>query len=143
MTVTDLIQNLTSVLGVLVAGLGFYFVSKQIRSSAHSDIYTLGLAAKQALLEYPELRPYFFANEPLENADQKTTSRVETIASIYCLYMELISISADDLSGEKDVWMKYIGQMYDNSPAIRIYLKNFSYDDKLRTAINKQSQTGL
>jgi|GEM_PF-2551911 len=135
MQLTDLIQNVTSVAGVVVAAFGFYFVAKQIRSSAHSDIYAMGLAAKQSLLEYPLLRKYFFENESPDDASEEDLSRIKTIASIYCLYLELIAISADDLSGEGEDWLKYVGKMYDQSPIIRDYLTNFSYAKKLHEAI--------
>ena len=135
MTAIDIIQTVASVLGVVVAAFGFYFVSRQLRKSAHSDIYALGVSIKQALLEHPDLRPYFFDNEHVDAKDSLDQNRILIIADMYCLYLEQIAIYANELGGEKDAWFDFVRAMYSSSPAIRKYLQQHSYAAVLYEAI--------
>jgi hypothetical protein len=135
----DIIQAVASVLGVIVAAIGFYFVSRQLRKSAHSDIYALGIATKQALLEHPDLRKYFFDNIAIEEIrDKEEKNRVMTLADMFCLYLEQIAIYAKDLGGEKEAWFGYIKEMYGNSPIIRQYLERSLYASALYDVIGKE-----
>lgn len=138
----DLIETIVASVGVFVTAVGFYYVSKQLRRSAHSDIYALGLATKQALLEQPHLRSCFFDNADFALEDENDRSRVLVIADMYCLYLEQIALYAEDLGGEKQAWHAYIENMYNKSPVIRESLKEAHYAKALYDVIGIRDPRG-
>lgn len=131
MNSADVVQAVASVLAVVVAALGFYFVSRQLRKSAHSDIYGLSFAVKQVVFASPELRKYFYDGVAITSVDQAERDKVAVLAEMYCLYLEQIAIHARDLGIEKEAWLRYVKQMYDASPAIRQQMQIMPYSSDL------------
>lgn len=139
--IIDIVQAVVSVLGVTVAAAGFYSVSRQLRKSSHSDIYALGVATKQALLNHPDLRCYFFDGVGPNVDDANKRSRILTLTDMFCLYLEQVAVYADDLGGEKTAWFTYIRNMHASSPAIREYIQQIPYAPALYEAIGISRQT--
>lgn len=118
------VQTAAAVAGVVVAAVGFFFVARQLRRGAHSDIYTLAVAIRRTLLQYPDLWPYFHDGRALTDEDERTRCRVAALADTYCLYLEQIALYAGELGGEKHEWFRYIRKTRANSPAIIAHLND-------------------
>lgn len=127
-----MIQDVTAVLGAIIAIIGFFAViiqlrqvEKGLRSTARGSIYDMASRIKEVFLAHPELRPYFYNNVQLEEIDQASYDKAIVVADYFCLYLEQIITQGETISKHsRTSWFKYTKSVYDRSPLIREYLKD-------------------
>ncbi len=119
-------------LALAVAGVGFYIVYKQLnklnvalQSEAQSELYSQSGVVRKLIVQYPELRKYFF-NEGKDGIkiqkenNEDEYARVRTLAELYLNYFEHFVIQSQNLR-EKDwnAWKNTLLDIYDGSPIIQ------------------------
>ena len=78
-----------SIIGILITAIGIPILYLQLRdlkvsikNSTHAAIYNQSESLRGYLIEYPELRKYFFDGEPID-ATNENYDRVVSIAEVY------------------------------------------------------------
>ncbi len=101
-----MIENLLPILGIVFTAIGIPILYLQLRdlkaslrSSTHASIYTQAEAIRGYLIEYPDLRQYFFDNASISSND-KDYNRVLSIAEVYLNYLEQIAVLKKSFGNE-------------------------------------------
>lgn len=126
-----MLDNLLPILGILVTAIGIPILYLQLRdlkaslrSSTHASIYSQAEAIRGYLIQYPELRKYFFDNANILPSD-KDYNRVLSIAEVYLNYLEQIAVLEKSLGREnKASLVQFTGTALGKSPILRQHLKN-------------------
>ena len=126
-----MINNILPVIGILVTAIGIPILYLQLRdlkaslqSSTHASIYTQAEAIRGYLIQYPELRKYFFDNTNISPSNTDY-SRVLSIAEVYLNYLEQIAVLENSLGKEnKASLIQFTGIAIEKSPILQQHLKN-------------------
>ncbi|MEZ4803489.1 MAG: cupin domain-containing protein [Gelidibacter sp.] len=126
-----MVHNLLPMLGILVTAIGIPILYLQLRdlkaslqSSTHASIYTQAEAIRGYLIQYPELRKYFFDSVSILPSD-KEYSRVVSIAEVYLNYLEQIAVLKKSFGKENlDALRIFTLTALEKSPILRQHLKN-------------------
>lgn len=144
-----LLAALTGILGAVIgAVLGGVFALKatkrqvevmleQIREDVHERLYSQSLEIMKFFAEHPEVRPYFYDNKPLINAETELERlRVLSTAEMVSGFMELVALQIEEQPAEiQPRWRAYILDTYNSSGAVREHLETCTAwyaDDLLR-----------
>jgi hypothetical protein len=90
-----------------------------IRVSAQAAIYQQASSARSFLVEYPELRKYFFDDVVAEpgSADH---ARAQTVAEMFLNYMEHLLLQKGSLRAQDwTAWRSFVCESLDKSPIMR------------------------
>ncbi|WP_268036260.1 cupin domain-containing protein [Algoriphagus sp. PAP.12] len=117
-------------LGILVTAVGIPILYLQLRdlkaslrSSTHASIYSQAESIRGYLIEYPELRKYFFDN-CLINQENKDYNRVLSIAEVYLNYLEQIAVLRKSLGEENLTSLKlFLDTALSKSPILKQHLR--------------------
>lgn len=89
-----------------------------IRVSAQAAVYQQATDARAFLVQYPELRKYFFDGISA-NPDSNDYSRAKTVAEMFLNYMEHLILQQGSLrSADWDAWQNFARKMLGNSPIL-------------------------
>jgi quercetin dioxygenase-like cupin family protein len=124
-------EFLLPVLGLFVTAIGIPILYLQLRdlkaslrSSTHASIYTQAEAIRGYLIQYPDLRKYFFDNVSISSND-KEYNRVISIAEIYLNYLEQIAVLKNSFGNENlDSLRLFTKTAFDKSPIMKQHLSN-------------------
>ncbi len=143
---TDIVQAIASVGSLTIAVIGFAFVIVQIRqlknaiqSDTHSKLYSEDFEWVKILLEYPQLRPYFYDDQDI-TSDHQDYSRVLGIAELICTHFEHAVLQMENLPTHiVPRWHQYIRSLYNRSPIVRRHLKENEgwYSDRLMSILSQ------
>ena len=128
MQIQDLstLEAYAAITGVIITAIGLIFVIFQLRelkrsvqSAAHAAIYERAAEFRSHLVEYPQLRKYFFGNADIEQGDENY-DRVLSIAEMYLNYLEQIFLTNDSL-GKRNLESleRFIAAALNESPVMR------------------------
>jgi hypothetical protein len=141
----EIIQAITTVGSLAIAILGFAVVIYQIRqikqalhSDTHSKLYAEDFDWAKLIIEYPELRPYFYENQEI-NEETINSTRARTLAELLCVHFEHVVLQMENLPSHiKPRWEDYIRGICSTSPAIRAHLKTHPdwYSDRLHRLLS-------
>jgi hypothetical protein len=108
---TDIVQAVSSVATAIIAGVGVYFVTKQlrqvertIRGTTHERLTGESLEILRFLAEHPETYSYFYDGKTLE---ENNPDRVIILysAEIICNYIEHVCLQRPNMTaGDWNVW---------------------------------------
>lgn len=97
------VESYAAIAGVVITALGLVFVIFQlrelklsVRSAAHASIYERAAEFRSHLVEYPQLRKYFFEEAAIDESDENY-NRVLSIAEMYLNYLEQIFLTNESL----------------------------------------------
>ena len=124
------LQIIVACLSVLIAAIGIPALYLQLRDlkhslkvGSHTAIYAQAAAVRGHLIEYPELRKYFFDGVEISPSDQDY-SRVLSIAEVYLNYLESIAVLDRNFGVENfDSLHSFIATALRNSPVMRDHLQ--------------------
>lgn len=124
-----MLDNILPILGILVTAIGIPILYLQLRdlkaslrSSTHASIYTQAEAIRGHLIQYPELRKYFFDNVAILPTD-KDYSRVVSIAEVYLNYLEQIAVLKNSFGKENlDSLRLFTTAALEKSPILKQHL---------------------
>lgn len=110
---------------------------EQIREDVHERLYSQSLEIMKFFAEHPEVRPYFYDNKPLTNAESEQEQlRVLSTAEMVSGFMELVALQIEQQPAEiKPRWRAYIADTYNSSSVVREHLaacEAWYADDLLR-----------
>lgn len=135
MSAYEKLSLLCSLLGLLVAIIGFYFIVRQIKqvnssikSNTNNSLYSLTIDINKFLIENPNLRPYFYGDAEGKQLDYDFNHphfhQIETLADIYITFWEYIFEERNNLGEELfRTWEKWIQDIYNKSPAIQKHIR--------------------
>jgi hypothetical protein len=136
----EITQAITSMGSLGVAVCGFAVVIYQIRqiqkalhSDTHSKLYSEDFDWAKLIIQYPELRPYFYENQEIRE-DTPDSARARTLAELLCAHFEHAVLQMENLPSHiKPRWEDYMRGICATSPAIREHLKAHSdwYSERL------------
>ncbi|MGH2618323.1 MAG: hypothetical protein ACRDJC_24090 [Thermomicrobiales bacterium] len=109
-------------------------VKRSIRVATHAAIYEQAAEFRSHLVEYPDLRKYFFDGVEISAADENY-SRVMTLAEIFLNYLEHIAVLGESFGSEnKPALELFIRTALKSSPILRQHLTESPelYSDSLR-----------
>ncbi len=90
-----------------------------IRISAQAAVYQQATDARAFLVQYPELRKYFF-DGVTANHDSEDYSRAKTVAEMFLNYMEHLILQRSSLrSADWIAWQNFARKTLCNSPILR------------------------
>lgn len=125
------IQDVTAVVGVVIAIVGFAAVILQLRqverglrSSARGSIYDMGSRMKEVFMAHPNMRSYFFDGQEIDKEHDDYEVAI-AIADYFCLYLEQITTQGESISTHsRNSWYRYARDVYSNSPLLQTYLED-------------------
>lgn len=145
-----MMNNLLPILGILVTAIGIPILYLQLRdlkaslrSSTHASIYAQAEAIRGYLIQYPELRKYFFDNINLLPTDEDY-SRVLSIAEVYLNYLEQIAVLKNSFGNENlDSLRLFTTTALGKSPIMQQHLKDNAdlYSKSLHKMAENQKRT--
>jgi len=114
----------------LAAVAGFYYLNKQMRhmrrsinSQTYQSIYSRGFENMELLLEYPELRPYFYENKSIRKIDPMEYQKVMALSEIILDFFEHLLAEKETFTPENfEHWKWYMRDIYSRSEAMRVFL---------------------
>ncbi|MEV5934344.1 hypothetical protein AB0L56_16765 [Streptomyces sp. NPDC052079] len=113
------VASTAAVVGLAAVIVQLRHLAEGIRSSARRATYDIGVQIKLVLVEHPHLRPFFFGDVPVP-PDHPDTSRIASLAELYCIYFQELVEQSHNLSpGNRAAWRTLVRSMYRSSPAIR------------------------
>lgn len=118
------------VVGVVIQGIGLvalYFqlrkVNTSIRVTAQSALYQQSSGVRSAIVEYPELRQYFFDGKEI-GPDSENYSRTRTIAEMFLNYLEHLILQKESLrQADYEAWNRFVCRTISASPIMQSVLK--------------------
>lgn len=127
--------------GLILAlvGLPFLFVQlrdvkRSVQSGAHAALYAQGADLRGHLVEYPELRQYFFDGAEIAPGDE-AYSRVLTIAELFLNHLEHIAVLGDSFGRQnRPALDRFCRTALERSPILRQHLarNRASYSESLQ-----------
>ena len=157
-----LLAGLTGILGAVIGSvLGGVFALKatkrqvevmleQAREDVHERLYSQSLEIMKFFAEHPEVRPYFYDNQPLTSAGSELERlRVLSTAEMVSGFMELVALQIDHQPAAiQPRWRAYLLDSYKSSAVVRSHLAEceaWYADDLLRllppVAVEAQTKT--
>jgi len=122
--ITDICGLIISFAGFLVVIIQLFRVDKSLKSSARGSIFDMSSRIKEIFLSKPYLRQYFFDGKAI-TIDHEHYQEALAVADYYCLYLEQITTQKSNIDKvERDSWLKYVHDIYHDSPIIKEYLKD-------------------
>jgi quercetin dioxygenase-like cupin family protein len=126
-----MLDNFLPILGILITAIGIpiFFLQLRdlkasLRSSTHAAIYSQAEAIRGYLIQYPDLRKYFFDNVSIASND-KNYNRVVSIAEVYLNYLEQIAVLKNSFGSENlDSLRLFTTTALEKSPIMIQHLKN-------------------
>ncbi len=117
--------------GVLIQAIGLCIVIYQlsrmnlsIRVSAQTALYQQASDARSYLVEYPELRKYFFDGVPAD-PDAPHYDRVKTVAELFLNYLEHLLLQQSTLrKSDWTAWQTFVQQTVRNSPILQELIRH-------------------
>ncbi len=144
---TMLDSDMIAFLQLCVQIIGFCIIFWQLKSliatnqsDAQTQLYAQSSNVRKLIVQYPELRKYFFENEKITRS-HNNYERVRTIAELYANYLEHFIIQKPNLrKRDWDTWQKTVLDIYDSSPIIQETLsdKRIWYSEDLHDFIKKR-----
>jgi hypothetical protein len=138
---TDTLQAYVALAGLILAMVGLPILVLQIRalqrsvrSGAHAAMYAQAADVRSHLVEYPQLRKYFFDGVEI-GPDNEEYDRVVTIAELFLNYLEHIAVMEDSFGrGNRAALQRFVDHALDRSPILRRRLSEnpAAYSDALR-----------
>ena len=133
------------VLGAVIGGVFSLMAAKRqvevmlqhSRGDINERLYSQSLGIMQFFAEHPEVRPYFYDNKDLNQAESELEKlRVLSTAEMVAGFMELVALQLEEQSAEiQPRWRAYIVDTYESSAVLREHLVTCSAwyaDDFLR-----------
>src|SRR5436190_6704917 len=131
-----LLAGLTGILGAVIGSvLGGVFALKatkrqvevmleQAREDVHERLYSQSLEIMKFFAEHPEVRPYFYDNQPLTSAGSELERlRVLSTAEMVSGFMELVALQIDHQPAAiQPRWRAYLLDSYNSSAVVRSHL---------------------
>lgn len=118
MTSSDYIAMLALAVSLISTWISLYWNSRYVRVTSYKSATELFLELDRSLLQYPEIRPYFYEGAQMTTDDQNR-NRVLTMAELFLDVFEWIGLREYGLS--EDDWREYTSAVFRNSPALREY----------------------
>ncbi len=142
----DALQMFASLGGLVIATIGLPLlyvqlrdVKRTLRSSTHAAIYQQAADVRAHLVEYPQLRRYFFDGVDI-NADHPEYDRVVTLAELFLNYLEHIAVLGDSFGREnRPALARFTRTTLARSPILQRHLaaNRASYSDALQRYIER------
>ena len=136
----EILQLILSIIGILIAGIGLPLLYMQLRglqksilTATHAAMYHQAAEFRAHLIEYPDLRKYFFDGWEIAPEDQDYP-RVITLAEIFLNYLEHIAVLGDSFGMQNRPALDRFTQVaFERSPILRQHLSRnkASYSDTL------------
>lgn len=153
--VSGVLQGVVALFSLATVVLTIVLVVRQTREMTRQSIYaaygTAGNIYKDVSIqmmeidrlffEHPELRPYFYENQPLPD-DPREMTRIEALAELFMDFLDMVIVLETTTPPEMNIpwaeWQDYIAELYLSSPAIRhFYHANRDwYDAKVRELLD-------
>ena len=141
------LQLALSVIGLLIAGIGlplFYMqlrgLQKSILTATHAAMYHQAAEFRSHLIQYPQLRKYFFDGWEID-PDDENYARVITLAEIFLNYLEHIAVLGDSFGMQNRPALDRFSQIaFERSPILRQHLtrNKDSYSDALQRFLSSR-----
>ncbi|MGD0720863.1 MAG: hypothetical protein ABR970_07420 [Roseiarcus sp.] len=128
----DIVQAVSAVATAVIAGIGVYFVTKQlgqvertIRGTTHERLTGESLEILRFLAEHPETYPYFYEGKNLED-DSENRVLILYSTEIVCNYIEHVCLQRPNMTaGDWAVWRSFVEDTCRNAPIVRWYLEKY------------------
>ena len=125
-------QTITvAVLALIVSIAGLVYqqyqsseISLQSDLTIHFMLMERNANILEMMVEYPDLRPFFYDNAAWPPQEPKLYSQAMTMAELWTDLFEQVIIQLENLPRDMaPTWKRYATDMYATSPAIRSYFK--------------------
>ena len=141
------LQLTLSVIGLLIAGIGLPLLYMQLRglqksilTATHAAMYHQAAEFRSYLIQYPQLRKYFFDGWEID-PDDENYARVITLAEIFLNYLEHIAVLGDSFGMQNRPALDRFSQIaFERSPILRQHLtrNKDSYSDALQRFLSSR-----
>lgn len=134
-----------AIVGAILAGVFALMAAKRqvevmlrhSRGDVNERLYYQSLEIMKFIAEHPEVRPYFYDNQPLSKAEsEEDRLRILSVAEMVGGFMELVALQIEDQQPEIQTrWKAYIVDAYNSSSVVREHLalcEAWYADDLLR-----------
>lgn len=126
---TAVTMAVTSILALLITGLGLLAVYVQIRKlkeavwgDTHAKLCEQSLDVLRFIAERPATYAYFYHGKALEAGDPNEVEVLLTCEAV-ANYLEHIVLQRENLpEGQWTTWRAFVKSTYDSSPALRAFL---------------------
>lgn len=137
----DLLQVYIGIAGLGLAAIGLPLlfvqlrnVNRSIQSGAHAALYSQGADFRAHLVQYPELRRYFFDGAEI-TPEHEDFDRVVTVSELFLNHLEHIAVLGDSFGKRnRPALDRFCKVSLARSPILRQHLAQnpMSYSDSLR-----------
>jgi len=144
---TDQVQAISSVIGVIIAFVGFFFVSYQIRqisqnsrAGAHTAIFSHFLELDRLMLDKAEIRPYLCNGKALPSEDDPHYAQVILACEMFADFYEHVSLQHENLPElSRACWDMAMANRSNRNPALYAFLEKnwFLYAPALFASIER------
>ena len=141
------LQLALSIIGLLIAGIGLPLLYMQLRglqksilTATHAAMYHQAAEFRGHLIQYPQLRKYFFDGWEIDPEDENY-DRVVTLAEIFLNYLEHIAVLGDSFGMQNRPALDRFSQIaFERSPILRQHLtrNKASYSDALHRFLSNR-----
>lgn len=150
----ELLNMIGTWAGPVVTVAGFAFIWTQLRAERKSletqtswQVYETSTSILNVFVEYPEVRPYFYDQQPLP-AEEPLRSRVLATVELFADHLENIVLSREALDpATYQVWVRYMQGLYRKSPALRGFLapeqEGYRYSETFLGLLQQADVPGL
>lgn len=142
-------QIYLSIAGLVITAVGLSLlyiqlrdVKKSIRTATHATVFELAADFRGHLVQYPQLRKYFFGGVDIGPEDEDY-DRVVTIAELYLNYLEDIAVLGDGFGKENLPALEQFSKIaLERSPILRRHLSRnrASYSQALYRVLRAVSE---
>ncbi|NUO02012.1 MAG: hypothetical protein HUU01_15515 [Saprospiraceae bacterium] len=144
----EIAQGIGAILGVIVSGIGFWFVYQQIKQTQktieqtnHTAIYTISADFLKFFAENSEIRPYFYDNKAFDTKD-KYSNKILIVCELFADLFEFVMVEQKAIGVSVfNTWHSYLKIIFTNSPAFRYYFEKYkeSYSKEFCEVIDQIS----
>lgn len=121
-SVATIVSAVVAVVGVFIIVMQLKNLDQDVKGNTRTGIYEMAARIKEAFLERPHIRPYFFDGAEI-SADDEHYAEAMAMADYFCLYLEVISTQQSTVAAcDRKAWCRYAHDLYQRSPLIRGYL---------------------